>query len=126
LKAGNGILAIEGNNMKSLRYASILVPLCLIGASIAHANGKSVVVTNSTTYTMTEFYASDVDSSGWDTTTNIISGQSVGPGQQITININDGTSECDYDLMAVLNGAAQHAYRYHVDTCGGPTWTIRN
>ncbi|MBF6570203.1 MAG: hypothetical protein IVW54_15135 [Candidatus Binataceae bacterium] len=110
--------------MKSLRYASILVPLCLLGVSTAHASSKSVVVTNNTPYTLTEFYASDVDSSGWDTTTNMMAGQSVGPGQHATVVINDGTSQCDYDLMAVLNGAVQHAYEYRVDTCDGSTWTI--
>ncbi len=114
--------------MKSLRYLSILLVLFGVTGvtSPIDASSKSVVVVNNTPYTLTEFYASDSDSSTstWDTTNNLVAGQSVAPGQRITINISDGTSDCAYDLMGVLYGAAQYAYQYHVDACDGGSWTI--
>ena len=36
-----------------------------------------------------------------------------------TITISDGEHECHYDLMAVLYGAAEHAYQYSIDACDG-------
>jgi hypothetical protein len=112
--------------MKLLRYLPIfLVLFGVTGVTGAIAdNSQSVVVINNTSYTLTEFYASDVDSSSWDTSNNLLSGQSVGPGQQTTINISGDNGDCSYDLMAVLYGAAQHAYQYQVNTCDGGSWTI--
>lgn len=115
--------------MKSTRNIAVLIVLFSIaGVTAAIAgNPKSVVVTNNTTYTMTQFYASSSDSSGWDTTNNLFAGQTLGPGQQTTITISgddDDDDNCNYDLMAVLYGTTQAAYSYSVNTCGGGTWAI--
>lgn len=107
--------------MKPIRtFTALLVLFSTIGV----ASAKSVVVTNSTSYTVNEFYASASDSSNWDTSNNILAGQTVGPGQQLTVNIPDASDTCQYDLMAVLYGAAQHAYQYRVNACEGDSWTI--
>ena len=114
--------------MKSIRKIAVLIVLfSIVGVTAALADDpKSVVVTNNTSYTMTQFYASSSDSSSWDTTNNLFAGQSLGPGQQTTITINDsgGDDECNYDLMAVLYGTTQAAYTYSVNTCGGGSWSI--
>jgi hypothetical protein len=112
--------------MKPLRYfIAPFVLFSMIGVATANASqAKSMVVTNSTSYTVNEFYASASDSSAWDTSNNILAGQTVGPGQQLTVNIPDGSENCDYDVMAVLYGAAQHAYQYRVNACRGDSWTI--
>jgi hypothetical protein len=112
--------------MKSLRHISILLLVfTAISVPRAIADGvKSVVVTNNTTYVMTEFYASPTANSDWDTSNNLLAGQSVGAGQVTTINITDGLEHCHYDLMAVLYGEAEHAYQYDVNTCHGGTWTV--
>jgi hypothetical protein len=110
--------------MKALRYLSpLLVFLCIGTKAIANGN-KSVQITNNTSYTMTEFYASDVDNATWDTTSNLLSGQTLAPGQQANVDINDGTGNCNYDLMGVLYGAAQYAYKYSIDACDSGQWTI--
>jgi|SRR5271156_2130586 len=116
--------------MKSMRKIAAMILLfgiAAVGTAMA-GNPKSVVVTNNTTYTMVEFYASTSDSSAWDTTNNLFAGQTLAPGQQTTITISDsggdGDDECNYDLMAVLNGATQAAYTYSVNTCGGGSWSI--
>jgi hypothetical protein len=94
------------------------------GVTSALANQKSVTVTNSTAYTMTEFYASASSSSTWNTSNNLFAGQTLAPGQQATITINDGLQNCTYDLMAVLYGTTQHAYTYAVNACSGGSWQI--
>jgi hypothetical protein len=114
--------------MKSLRYLPVLVVLFMTtSVPGAVANGtKAVKVTNNTTYTMSELYASSSDSSDWDTSNNLLAGQTVTPGQSTTITIADGLSACTYDLMAILYGATQHAYQYKVDACDddGGRWTV--
>ncbi len=112
--------------MKSLRYFSVLLVLFAM-TSVPHAvasSNKTVTVTNNTSYTMSEFYASASADSAWDTSNNLLAGQTVAPGQSTTITIADGEDHCHYDLMAVLYGAAEHAYQYGVNACEGGTWTI--
>jgi hypothetical protein len=114
--------------MKSLKFISTVLFLFLAaGIQTAKADRtRSVTVTNNTTFTMSELYASPSADSSWDTTSNLLTGQTVGPGQTTTITISDGTHHCHYDLMAVLYGAAEHAYQYQVDTCdGGRTWNVQ-
>ena len=110
--------------MKALRYLSPLLVFLCFGTKAIATGTKSVQITNNTSYTMTEFYASDVNNATWDTTSNLLSGQTVAPGQQATVDINDGTGTCSYDLMGVLYGAEQHAYTYDVDACNTGQWTI--
>lgn len=114
--------------MKSLRnLAAFLALFSLTGLSPAFAGTKSVVLVNSTSYTIYAFYASSSDASGWDTTNNLLGSQSIAPGQQVAVNIADASSDCSYDLMAILYGTEQYAYQYTVDVCtSGATWTIAN
>lgn len=112
--------------MKSLRYLSVVLVLfmtTIVSSAVAN-QAKTVTVTNNTTYTMSEFYASSSDSSSWDTSNNLLAGQTVAPGQATTITIADGLSACNYDLMAVLYGATQHAYQYRINACDDGRWTI--
>jgi len=113
--------------MKSPRYLwALLVLFSTTGVTTsALASGtKTVVVTNNTSYTVNAFYASPSDTAGWDTSNNLLAGQTVAPGQAATITIADGLGECTYDLMAILYGIAQYAYQYQVDACGGGIWNI--
>lgn len=110
--------------MKLLRCLSVLLFLASAAPLAIADSPKSVTVTNNTTYTMSEFYASSSDSSDWDTTNNLLAGKTVAPGQATTIAIADGLNACNYDLMAVLYGATQHAYQYHVNACDEGSWTI--
>jgi hypothetical protein len=110
-------------SMRNIVAMIVLFSLTAVATASAH-NPKTIVVTNNTTYTMTQFYASTTDSSGWDTSANLFAGQTLAPGQQVTITIDDGLHHCKYDLMAVLFGATQAAYTYSVNACQGGSWTI--
>lgn len=113
--------------MKSLKYLPILLGFSFMFAiPTAIADGaKSVIVTNNTSFMMTEFYASPSVNSSWDGSSNLIVGQTIVPGQTATITIADGIDHCHYDLMAVLYGSAEHAYQYSVNACWGGSWTIQ-
>ncbi len=123
--------------MRFLRCLITLLALfSLIGATSALADssgGNTVVFTNNTSYTVDEFYSSNSDAASWNTASsnNLLAGQSVQPGQSVTINIpvsggydGDGGGGCSYDLMAVAYGSAQFAYQYGVNVCGGGSWTL--
>jgi hypothetical protein len=114
--------------MKSLRYLSAVLAISgmTVTSALAAGPGKSVVVTNGTQYTMSEFYASPSDSSGWNTNgnNNLIAGQSLSSGQSSTITIADNLPECIYDLMAVVYSPQQYAYTYEVDVCSGGSWNV--
>ncbi len=112
--------------MKSLKFVILVALFMMIRTGSASAWGKkAVTVTNNTSYTMNEFYVSASDDTGWDSSVNLIAGQSLAPGQVTTINIVDGLEVCHYDLMAVLYGAAQRAYQYRVNACHNGNWTIQ-
>jgi len=118
--------------MKSLRLiaALALLGLCgITGVPGAMAGISIVVVRNTTSYTMSEFYLSPSTAAGWDTTNNLIVGLPILPGQTGLIDISAlvsglDDSACNYDLMGVLYGAAQFAYKYQVNVCNGASWTI--
>ena len=118
--------------MKSMgKIAAMIVLLGIAGGSTAIAGSKNVVVTNNTSYTMTEFYASSEDASTWNVSpinnllTQLLGLGSLLPGQQITIDLGLlGIDDCKYDLMAVLSGTTQAAYKYSVDACDGDSWAI--
>jgi hypothetical protein len=124
----------QGSERKMKYIGAMIVLFSLANATTAFAGTKSVVVTNNTSYTMTEFYASSSDSATW--TINPLNNLLIGlsglvntllPGAQTTINIigtGGGEDGCEYDLMAVLQGATQAAYTYSVNTCDGGSWSI--
>jgi hypothetical protein len=112
--------------MKILKYLWVLSGLFFIAAiSVARADGgKTIIVTNNTSFTMTEFYASPSVDSSWENTVNLLAGQAIAPGQTTTITIADGIYHCHYDLMGVLYGSAEHAYQYSMNACRGESWTV--
>ena len=110
--------------------APVLVFVAIgVGSAFAD-NLKTVQITNNTSFTLTEVFASPSSSSAdWDTTNNLFSGTLI-QGATGLVNVDDGLGDCTYDLMAVLNGAQQPAYQYQVNACnngdGGASWTISN
>jgi hypothetical protein len=120
---------IKGGVMKSLMFLPPMLAIFIVtGVPMALAsNGKNVVVTNNTSYTLNEFYASSSDSSSWNTSNNLVAGQSIAPGQSKTVSYDDGDDDCTYDLMAVLDGQDQFTYTYQMNTCNGMSahWTVQ-
>lgn len=117
--------------MKFLRNLVIFLALFSV-SGVTSAVAQSVVLTNNTSYVVNRLYASSSSTSNWSTSPsdNLLAGQSVQPGQSVTINIPTGGGDgdagdgCAYDLMAVLYGDTQFAYQYQVNVCDGGNWTI--
>ena len=112
--------------MKSLKFLLALLALFTM-TTVSNAvadRTKTVTVTNSTSLNLMEFYASPSANSSWDTSNNLLAGQTLGPGQSAMITIADGLEHCHYDLMAVAYGSSQFAYQYSVNVCEGASWAV--
>jgi hypothetical protein len=115
----------KGKNMKSLNWVALFLLLAAVTVPSAFAHGtKSVTVVNNTSYTMSALYASPSSDSDWDTTNNLLAGNTIAPGQTSTITIADGLRHCHYDMMGILYGEAEYAYQYEVNACEGDSWTV--
>ena len=98
------------------RYVGIFLGiLYLVYTALAYPDeyNKNVEVINSTSYTLLAFYTSCADAIDWEH--ELLDKGRLEPGQQIVVNIDDGTTHCIYDLKAVFRGVHKPAYRYHVD-----------
>lgn len=88
------------NTLKTV--ALIATALMAFTASANSADGKDrrIDLVNDTSVTMTEFYASNIDSDSWEE--DILDGDYLRPGKKFEINIDDGTGYCLFDLKAVF------------------------
>lgn len=78
--------------------------------------GENLVfaLSNSSTYAITEFYASPSGLKDWEE--NILAGADVYPDESLSININDGRDVCYYDVMTVFSDG-ESIEEYDVDLC---------
>lgn len=67
-------------------------------ASPALAEDRHVMIINETHNTMVHFYASNSSRTSWEE--DILGDRVLKPGQQVRINIDDGTGACLYDFRA--------------------------
>ena len=105
------------------RLASVAVAaagLLLPGA--ADALDRRVTIINDTSYDIVEFYGSQRDAATWEE--NILGGDILSAGSQLSINFDDGTGYCIFDFRAVfsdgdvlvregINVCEIGSYRYH-------------
>ena len=83
--------------------AAAFVALAVMTTTAANADSENrrVRIINETAHTMIHFYASNVASKSWE---EDILGQSVlKPGEDVVINIDDGTGHCEFDFKAVFD-----------------------
>jgi hypothetical protein len=83
-------------------------------ATSALALDRHVLVTNDTSYTIREFYASNVGASSWQE--DILGNDVLVPGDSINVNIDDASGYCKYDLRAVFNDGTE-ATKRAVNVC---------
>lgn len=92
-------------------------------ATAASTDGKNrkVTVENVGTQTVRELYASPITSTTWEE--DLLGQKTLGPGQSISANIDNGTNECYYDLKVVLgNGKAFEERKINV--CAASKWVV--
>jgi hypothetical protein len=94
---------------------SVVLPAIALSAQSAVA-GEDVgfTLTNGTTYTLAEFYASPTQIGNWEN--DILGTDSLPPGGQVYININDGRDVCNYDVLGVFSDGTSST-NYGIDFC---------
>jgi hypothetical protein len=93
------------------------------GTASAASDGKNrkVLVQNLSSQTVRELYASPITATTWEE--DLLGQRTLGAGQSISANIDNGTNECYYDLKAVLaNGKAVEKRKINV--CAVSKWVI--
>ena len=109
---------------KALALAAVgAALLSLAGTATAAPDGKNrkVTVQNVSSQTVRELYASPITAKTWEE--DLLGQRTLTAGQTISANIDNGTTECYYDLKAVLaNGKAVEQRK--VNVCAASKWVI--
>jgi hypothetical protein len=95
----------------------------LAGPANAAPDGKNrkVTVENLSSQAVRELYASPITSTTWEE--DLLGQRTLSAGQTISANIDNGTTECYYDLKAVMaNGKAIEQRK--VNVCAASRWVI--
>jgi hypothetical protein len=92
-------------------------------ASAASTDGKNrkVLVTNVSSQTVRELYASPVTAKTWEE--DLLGQRTLTAGQSISANIDNGTNECNYDLKVVMANGQEHVKR-GINVCAVSKWVI--
>lgn len=109
------------DNLREHLNAAVLAAFVLAAtAADALAYDRHVVIVNDTSYTIVEFYASSVGAKTWEE--DIFGSDVLYPGQQVRIDIDDGTGYCQYDFRAVYEDGDE-SVRHGVNVCEIGTYT---
>ena len=102
--------------MTSLRLAftAALAAALTLSATASYAADRRVLVRNKTSFTMKAFQASNTGEKSWQE--NILAAGVLEPGEEITVNIDDGTGACHFDFLATFEDNTT-AQKNDVDVC---------
>ena len=112
---------------RSILQPALVALLVVLGTNLAVAadseDGKNrrVIVRNDSSLTIDNFYASRVSVDNWEE--DILGNRTIPPGNEMTINVDDGTGYCHYDFKAILSDG-QSVERRDVNVCTAEVWTI--
>ena len=90
-------------SVASANLAAIVAGVLGLGASsaaIADDEDRRVRIVNNTSVAMMEFYASSIASKTWEE--DILGQDVLVPGDDVVIDIDDGSNACRYDFKAVF------------------------
>jgi hypothetical protein len=109
-----------------MRNALILAALCGLAASTpaaAQGDGKNrkVLVSNLSSQAVRELYASPITSKNWEE--DLLGQRTIAAGQSLNANIDNGTTECQYDLKVVMANGKEFVHRA-VNVCSATKWVI--
>jgi hypothetical protein len=99
------------------------VAMAVSGPAGAAPDGKNrkVTVVNLSSSTMRELYASPITSTIWEE--DLLGQRTLTSGESISANIDNGTTECYYDLKAVLANGKAWEHR-KVNVCAASKWVV--
>lgn len=105
----------------SLIKAAGVTLACALLVSSAQAANRKVLLKNATGITMNEFYASNAGVEEWEE--NILDKEELAPGEEIEVDIDDGTGKCVFDFLGVFDGGDKVEKR-GVNVCKIGTFTF--
>ena len=86
----------------------------LMSASASHAEDRHVRIINETGHTMVSFYASNTATNSWQE--DILGRETLPAGDDVEINIDDGTGHCLYDFKAVFDDG-ETLIKHNINVC---------
>jgi hypothetical protein len=110
-------MTVSSRGRRAGLFAAAFVAASLVGAASAQAEDRHVRIINETSHTMVHFYASNVARKSWEE--DILGRDVVKPGDDVTINIDDGSGHCKFDFLAVFDDGDK-LERRGIDVCKIP------
>lgn len=105
-----------------MMMAGAAVLLAAVPAAAApDGKNRKVTVENISSGTVRELYASPVTAKTWEE--DLLGQRTLTAGQSILANIDNGTTECNYDLKAVMANGTEHVKR-GINVCAISKWVI--
>ena len=103
--------------------AAFAAAISISAAADAASDGKNrrVTVQNISSQSIYNLYASPVTSTTWEE--DLLGDGTIPAGQSKVANIDNGTTECNYDLKAVMANGREHVQR-RVNVCAVAKWVI--
>jgi len=107
---------------KTIALVAALAMASISSAALA-GDGKNrrVVVENISSQAVYNLYASPVTSNTWEE--DLLGSGTISSGATKTANIDNGTTECNYDLKVVMANGREHVRR-RVNVCAVSKWVI--
>lgn len=93
-------------------------------SSSAQAADRNVTIRNFTDRSILYFYASSVLEQGWQE--DILGRKIFKPRSQVTVNIDDGSGSCHFDLKAVFLDNKEEVIGNDINVCKVAYWDIGN
>jgi hypothetical protein len=106
--------------LRAAGFSAAAVLSAALFTAPATAQDLSFTLSNSTSYTVMEFYASPTDVADWEE--DILGSDVLGAGESATVTIADGRSQCEYDLRYVFDDGTELTDQ--ADLCSMGSYTI--
>jgi hypothetical protein len=109
--------------MSRSKLATVILggALVVLTAANAMAADRRVVIVNNTSMNMNEFYASSTRQDTWQE--DIFGSKMLPAGEQVVVNIDDGSDACVFDFKAVFEGGAEGVQK-EANVCELETFTF--
>ena len=101
--------------------AAAMATLSAPATAAPDGKNRKVTVQNLSSQTLYNLHASPVTSKTWEE--DLLGQRTLGAGQTISANIDNGTTECYYDLKAKMANGAEYIQR-RVNVCAVSKWVI--
>lgn len=107
--------------MKAISLLAAAAALLSTAASATDGKNRKVTVQNLSSTTIRELYASPITATTWEE--DLLGQRTLTSGQSISANIDNGTTECYYDLKAVMADGKAWEHR-KINVCAASKWVI--